>query len=147
MISAVPDFAAARNPHNRDLFTRVLLHFAVAPQDDDAADALLTRVFAAFRAADLGTGEVLALFRLAQFARLANKPWTRRATLADGAPIDPAFVCAQLERAARLVGLLSAAHFQVVCVCACVRRPAHTNFKKKTKTNKISQKSNPQRPP
>jgi len=55
---------------------------------------------------------VLKLFALDQFS-LLKQPWAKRATLADGAPIDPTFVCAQLERAARLAGRLrTEAHFQ-----------------------------------
>ena len=103
-ISASPDFAGA-STNMRDLLTRALLHFA---------DTLLARVFAAFHAAKLGAREALDLLDLPQFARLRYVSWTHRARLANGAPIDPAFVCAQLERAARLVGRLHAVNLKNV---------------------------------
>ena len=114
-LSGTPDFTGA-SPNDRDLLTCWLLHFAVAvTADEDSADALVGRVFAAFRAARLGAHEVMELFELPQFSHLylPISGWAQRATLADGAPIEPAFVCAQLERAAQLVGRLRAVKFEV----------------------------------
>ena len=127
-ISAKPDFAGA-SPNDRDLLTRTLLHFAVDAADSAEDDALLARVFAAFHAAKLGATEALDLFTLPQFSRLwgSADSWAQRATLADGggaAPIDPAFVCAQLERAARLAGRLRAIKFQVDTVFSLISCPS-----------------------
>ena len=54
-LSASADFAGA-SPIDRNLLTRVMLHFAVAA---DNTDELLERIFAAFHAAKLGSSRTL----------------------------------------------------------------------------------------